>query len=262
MDPHYDIYTTGELLGTADIAETRLALAKLFKTTEDKIAHLLAGKPQLIKRNVEKNEALRYKAALHQAGLLVNLKVVETITTDSAPISATLSTAISPAANTSSTATNPAPSNQADKPIKTTSQGFSLAPAGSDLLSANEKQHIESREIDTSAIKLAATVFITESAPNHQPPAPDTSHLNLAEVGSLLGADNQEPPLPAPDVSHLSVAEVGANLDEIKSTAIALNPDISNLSLAAAGVDLIPANYHKPAPPPAPSTDHIQLAND
>jgi hypothetical protein len=258
MDPHYDIYTTGELLGTADIADTRLALAKLFKTTEDKIAHLLAGKPQLIKRNVEKNEALRYKAALHQAGLLVNLKVVETITTDSAPVSVTNISV----ANTAPTSTNIAPSNQADNPIEATNQGFSLAPAGSDLLNANEKKSIESREIDTSAIKLAATVFITESAPNHQPPAPDTSHLNLAEVGSLLGADNQQSPLPAPDVSHLSVAEVGTSLDEIKSTALALNPDISNLSLAEAGVDLIPADYHKPAPPPAPSTDHIQLAND
>jgi hypothetical protein len=256
MDPHYDIYTTGELLGTTDIAETRSALAKLFKTSEDKIAHLLAGKPQLIKRNVEKTEALRYKAVLHQAGLLVTLKILEAMSTDSAPVSTSVkaeSTASNKMASPATTQSNSA---------ETITAGFSLAPTGSDLLNDNEKQPIESREIDTSAIKLAAAVFITETAPSTRPPAPDTSHLNLAEVGSLLGAGTEQIPLSVPDVSHLTVADVGASLDEIKSTAIALNPDISGLSLAEAGVDLIPADYHKPAPPPAPSTEHIQLAND
>jgi hypothetical protein len=257
MDPTYDIYTTGELLGTTDIAETRSALAKLFKTSEDKIAHLLAGKPQLIKRNVEKTEALRYKAVLHQAGLLVTLKIVDATNADTAPVS-TSANSESTASNTTTTITATTQPNSAE----TISAGFSLAPTGSDLLNDNEKQPIESREIDTSAIKLAAAVFITETAPSTQPPAPDTSHLNLAEVGSLLGAGTEQIPLSVPDVSHLTVADVGASLDEIKSTAIAVNPDISGLSLAEAGVDLIPADYHKPAPPPAPSTEHIHLAND
>lgn len=253
MDPLYDIYSTGELVGDANPADTRAALAKLFKTTEDKIAHLMAGKPQLIKRQVEKADALRYKATLHQAGLMVTVKLSE---------EAAQSTTPSAAVNTFRTATAPTTSSPAATTDSADNSGFTLAPAGSNLLQVGEKNTFTPREIDTSAIKLAPTVFVTESVKTEAIQIPDTSHLILAEVGSILGSETEQPPLPAPDVSHLSVAEVGASLDEIKSTAVPLNPDISGLSLAETGVDLIPENYQKPAPPPAPSTDHIQLQPD
>jgi hypothetical protein len=255
MDTFYDIYSTGKLVEGANPAETRAALARLFKTSEDKIAHLMAGKPQLIKRRIEKAEALRYKATLHQAGLLIGIKISET-----AANTATQSTA-------ESVSTSQAPAESTGNDIKTspateTAQphySFSLATTGSDLLHANEKTPFEKRDIDTSGLKLAPTFFMAETVDEVPVATPDTSHLILAEVGSILGNTEEKPPVAAPDVSHISVAEVGASLDEIKPNVIPLNPDTSNLSLAETGVDLVPAEYRKPAPPPAPSTDHIQL---
>lgn len=262
MDSYYDIYSTGELVTDANPAETRAALARLFKTSEDKIAHLIAGKPQLIKRRVEKTEALRYKATLHQAGLLVSIKLA-----DSAPAAITENPttetrgSASPASQSNPNAN---PSISANIPTSTANSGnnqsgFTLAPAGSDLLHDNEKQHVEKREIDTSAIRLAPVSFLTETTTVSAPPAPDTRHLSLAEAGSFLGHSGEQPPQAVPDISHITVADVGASLDELKPDVILLNPDISSLSLAETGVDLIPAEYHKPAPPAPPSTEHIQL---
>jgi hypothetical protein len=256
MDSYYDIYSSGELVNDANPAETSAALARLFKTSEDKIAHLIAGKPQLIKRRVEKTEALRYKATLHQAGLLVSVKLSE-----SAPEAMSASTAISQ--TTESTPATPDQKNPVQTAqVQTSHYDFTIAPAGSEILHADEKQLTEARVIDTSAIKLAPVSFMTETATAPSTPAPDTSHLSLAEVGSILGNSDDQPPLPAPDISHISVAEVGAPLDELKPAVILLNPDTSRLSIAETGVDLIPAEYHKPAPPPPPMTDHIKLQTD
>jgi hypothetical protein len=257
MDSYYDIYSTGELVNDANPAETRAAIARLFKTTEDKIAHLIAGKPQLIKRRVEKSEALRYKATLHQAGLMVSVKLSEA---ESSP-STTASTA-SQSAATQSAAPNAASFAPTTSAAKNDIYGFTIAPAGADILHSEEKTRITPREIDTSAIKLAPVSFMTETQASAPIATPDTRHLSIAEVGSLLGSETETPPLPAPDISHISVAELGAALDEIKPDVQLLNPDISGLSIAEAGVDLVPADYRKPAPPPPPPTDHIKLQTD
>lgn len=254
MDPVYDIYSTGQLVNAADPAQTRAALARLFKTTEDKITHLMAGKPQLIKRGVEKNEALRYKAALYQAGLLVAVKLAETADSASQTSTATVEKPQGKAEEKSA--------GSAGETAAAASYAFSLAPAGSDLLRNDEKHSVAARDIDTSAIKLAPAAFFVDTDKTPSPPPPDTTHLTLAAAGSQLGSSDTTAAVATPDISHLTLAEAGALLEELKPAVSALNPDTSQLSLAETGADVMPPGYEKPAPPPSPSTDHITLQTD
>lgn len=111
----------------------------------------------------------------------------------------------------------------------------------------------------------------------------DVRHLSAApaESGSLEGLIAQVPPPPAPDTSAISLAELGSELVEAKAAVVAsvVAPDIG---LARAGEDLetlptpppppVPeVNFGvaalgaamdtaaKPAPPPAPDVSHISL---
>ena len=108
----------------------------------------------------------------------------------------------------------------------------------------------------------------------------DVRHLSAApaESGSLEGLIAQVPPPPAPDTSAISLAELGSELVEAKAAVVAsvVAPDIG---LAQAGEDLetlptpppppvpevnfgvasAPPRTRPPAPPPAPDVSHISL---
>lgn len=107
--------------------------------------------------------------------------------------------------------------------------GFSLAPAGSDVLSESERKEHVDVEIDTSALSVkAAGGDLLESGEKRQ--------FDVLEV----------------DFGGIDVAPPGESLlrDEEKKKAEILTVDTSALSIADPGVRL-----GKPAPPPPPAPD-------
>lgn len=236
--PLYDVYLTGKLVDNTTVDQAAQRLAALFKSTPATMAGMLTGKPQLLKRGVDKNTALKYREALLNAGIEVAFKAQQ----QTAVAGATL--ASPPAA--------PAPSTA----------GLSLAPAGGDLLQPAERQPAVTANIDISALQLAPPAPL----PSPAAPAvaiPDTSHLTLAAAGGdlLSAAEKQHPPLAVPANDDLSLAPPGALLETLHTAAEPIAPDISALSLAPAGTELLtPEQRNRPAPA-APNTDHIKLAN-
>jgi hypothetical protein len=134
---------------------------------------------------------------------------------------------------------------------------LSLAPAGSDVLRPEERASVAPAEVDTSALSLAPPGEALAPAAGPAPAPPDTSHLSTAPVGEELPGLPRAAPPPAPDTSSLSLAEPGAGLAPPAHAAAAV--EAPDLSIAAAGADLLDAEHRRREPPPAPSTDHLEL---
>ena len=243
--PLYDIYFTGALVEGADLQTAKDGFARMFKASPEAVAKFFNGKPQALKRGVDKAEALKYKAALHKAGMMVAFKAHQADTPATTKASATS------VADTAAQAT----------PSTSTQEDWSLAPTGSDVLRADERKHVPTQDIDTSAIKMVSAFANLDPEPKVTPPAPDTSHISVAAVGEDLLIDKPEAPPPLPlNLDDITLAPPGADLEELHDDLPPLNPDISGISLAEPGVDLL-EGQQKPAPPAAPNTDHLKLQN-
>jgi pyruvate/2-oxoglutarate dehydrogenase complex dihydrolipoamide acyltransferase (E2) component len=247
MEPLYDIYFTGQLIADIDATQAQKNLAVLFKTTPEKVAHIFSGKPHALKRGIDKAGALKYKAALHKAGMMVAFKAHQA-SNEKTPAAAETKP------ETSSTQAEAAPVQTAATQASNT---LNLAPTGSDILSASEKKAFIEADIDTSAIKMVSAFMTIESEEKQQPPAPNTSHITVASVGEDLLIDKPEPPPPLPlDIDDIELAPAGSPLDELHDDRPPLNPDTSALSIAPTGADILEGVTKKPAPPP-PNTDHL-----
>lgn len=229
--PLYDVFFTGKLVEGADPNTARDSFAKLFKASPEAVEKFFNGKAQALKRGVNKEEALKYKAALHKAGMMVAFKAHQTEASAAAP--------------------QPAVAGEED---------WSLAPVGSDVLKPDERHDVAPREIDTSAIKMVSAFATVEEEAKPVPPAPDTSHISVAQAGEDLLVDKPEAPPPLPlDLDSITLAPPGTELEELHDDLPPLDPDISGLSMAEAGVDILEGQPKK-QPPPAPNTDHIKVA--
>src|SRR5690606_18977028 len=77
LDPRYDIYLSGKLAEGTTPAAAAASLARLFRATPEAMAALITGRPQLLKRNVDRATAARYRDALQQAGVMVAFRQLE-----------------------------------------------------------------------------------------------------------------------------------------------------------------------------------------
>lgn len=251
--PLYDVFFTGQLVEGTDLATAKSNFAKLFKSSPEHLEKLFSGKPQAIKRGVDKAEALKFKAALHKAGLLIAFKAHQIAKPDATPATTTSAAPEQPESSTAAPTTNSPQASNDD---------WSVAPTGSDVLAAHERKPVQAQNIDTSAIKMVSAFAEAEVETKPAPPAPDTSHISVAQVGEDLLLEKPEPPPALPlDLENLSLAPAGADLEELRPELPALNPDISDLSIAEAGADLL-KEQQNPPPPPAPNTDHITIVKD
>lgn len=281
--PLYDVYLTGKLADEVTPALAAQRLAALFKSTPEAMTGLITGKAQLLKRGVDKNTALKYRDTLQKAGCEVMFKaqtnavINESPSVNSQPATNTQptthtqpATSTQPTARTQrTTSAQPAMPSQTDISNSATAKtaahsmaaGLQLAPAGGELLRAEERHPIAAVSVETAHLSLAPV----GSLPNMEVipvAAPDTSYLSLAAAeGNLLNESEREiVAIIAPDISDLSLAEVGAPIETLKNDEPPLNPDTSGLTLTPAGTDLLTsAERHHPQPA-APKTDHITLA--
>lgn len=70
----YCVVLTGKLVAGRDTQSTKQALAGLFKTSQESIDELLAKAPVKIKKEIDRDTGLKYKAAVEQAGALCELQ--------------------------------------------------------------------------------------------------------------------------------------------------------------------------------------------
>jgi hypothetical protein len=249
--PLDDVYLTGKLSAEISRAQASERLAQLFKSTPATMLGLLTGKPQILKRGVDKNTALKYREALQQAGVEAAFKA-QTVAPDSVVTTPTPVTNNEPAAGSPESSLS----------------GLSLAPLGADVLAADERKPVIAPAIDVHHLSLAEPGSLLEAVQikSMQPKIaeiPATDHLSLAASGSdLLTTDERtQIPTTVPDTSNLSLAAEGTILETLHDVRAAVQVDISQLSLAPSGADLLTPEQRNKTTTAAPNTDHIKLAN-
>lgn len=267
----YDVYLTGKLADGLDRADAADRLAQIFKSAQATMLGLLTGKPQLLKRGVDKNTALKYREALQRAGVEVAFKpqAATPLVTGSQPIVPKTDNPAPVAANAAAnfmqnaeTGASAAPATVVSATPESTGQ-FSLAPAGADMLNDNERRQSVEAHIELGHLSLAAAGTQLEELPRNFtiPELPDLAHLSLQEAGGDLLSAEERTSLPAsiPDTDNLSLAPVGAAIDTLHEERPPVEVDISQLSLAPAGTELLTPEQRRKHEGTAPSTAHLQL---
>lgn len=216
-DPKYDIYFRGEILADADEASAKAAVAKIFKADAAKLAVLFSGKVNSIKKAVDKTTAAKYQQAFKQAGA----KLVITLAKEEQ---------VNIAVNSSKATTQPSIVNNQESINPEGS--WDVLPTGSDLLKPDERRNIPDADIDTSGIKVVSPFAEVEVVEKAVPPAPNTSHITVADVGEDMNPERAAPVADLElDLSSFTVAEPGAELTDKKEKSAPLAPDTSHIKL-------------------------------
>jgi hypothetical protein len=184
-------------------------MARLFKTTPEKVSSFFAGGRKVIKSGVDELTAEKYRTALENVGLVIKLETVESPAQD----------------ETTSDKAGPAAGGSDD---------ISVAPAGADVL--ENPPEVKPQPIgDISGITMAEVgADVIENPPEIEPQAiGDISDISMAEVGADVIENPPEiEPQAIGDISDISMAEVGADvIENPKPKEKAPLPDTSNLSV-------------------------------
>lgn len=218
-DPRYDIYFRGEILAGADKAQVKAAIAKIFKANTDKLALLFSGKVNTIKKSVDKATAAKYQQAFKQAGAKAVITLAKVTQTQDAPALAPKIVSVK------------AESSEVEN--KSVAEGsWDVLPSGSDLLKPDERRNIADVEVDTSGIKVLSPFAEIEAVEKVIPPAPDTAHISVADVGEDMNPERAAPVADLElDLSAFSVAEVGTRLADKKEKKVPVAPDTNHIKL-------------------------------
>lgn len=224
MPERYQIVYRGERLEGVSDAQLRRGLAQLFKANDALLDKLLSGRPQLLKRDCDRDTASRYRDAMARVGAVAILQRIEM------------------------------PADDSDS-----AGGLSLTEAGTPVLRPEERPGPAEPGVSVPELDLAAagTPLAEPSAP--APAPPDTSHLSLAEAGEMLPNLPGSPPAEVAD-SGLSLAQPGGDFSDCHAPdAEPPALDLSGLSLAPEGEPLDTGDNRKPKSR-TPDTTHLSLA--
>jgi hypothetical protein len=179
----FDLVFTGELIGGCEPSRVRRDLERLFRTDAASIARLFTGEPVVIKKDLDEQTALRYRAALQQVGALCRIRPA-----------AGAARAVAPGQQT------PASSGLA---------GAAILPPGSIL---TEVRRVETPQFDLSAFSIAppGETLVEHEAPAARPPAPGA--FDVAPVGADLVEAPRIDPAPIPDISALTMSPPGTEV--------------------------------------------------
>ncbi|HKK22769.1 MAG TPA: hypothetical protein VJ947_03705 [Pseudohaliea sp.] len=166
-DETFNIYYAGEILEGHDPASVRKGIAVLFNAGDATLDKLFSGTTQLIRRGVDREQALRYKAAMERAGARPRI------------------------------ARNDAGAQ---------ASGFSLAAPGSDVLRPEERRRVAPVDVDTASLSVAPVGERLGAEPGPAPPPPPAASLSIAPPGEDLPGLPRSAVPPPPDVSGLALA--------------------------------------------------------
>lgn len=275
METRYNVYFAGQLLEGHELATVRGRLATLFKADEPTLDKLFSGQTQLVKRDCDRDTALKYQQALERAGAQPIIKATPQAAPESSePAAKKLSAAeriamlaaapdLMPAEASAGEASAPEPVAQpAPEPdtVEADPDGLFLLASGVDVLRPEERRGPVASAVTAPDLDIDAAGQRLSGAPPAPPPAPDTSHLSTAEVGELLpGLPSETTPL-SPDTSALDLTPEGTDLSDCAAPQPPTPKlDLSAIDLAPAGSDVLEQRYRKREDAPPPATDHLSL---
>jgi hypothetical protein len=267
MDAQYDIYFAGEVIDGHDPTAVRSSLGKLFKADEATLDKLFSGKLLAIKRGCDKATALKYQQAMERAGATAVIRAAGTPEPEShLPRDSAKEQPASAADKIAALATAPdevgyrsdqSAAAEVDEPA---AEGMDIAPAGSDVLRPEERPASEAVEVDTSGLAVDPDAERLSEIPQPPPPAPDTGHLSMGEVGETIPVLDRGPIPAEPSTDHIGLSPSGTDFSDCAAPEPETpNLDLSAMELAPSGSDVLEEQYRKHKVPPPPDTDHLSL---
>ena len=192
-EEQFEIALLGTIREGADAEAVKARIGKMFNADSAKVEQLLSGRRVVIKKNVDRQTAEKYKSALHGAGAECEVRSLSDASAD-------VASPAPPAGAASAVAA--APASQAPRSAPAESPATELAPPQTDPLG------ITADQINDLSATLAPVGSELQSEVKVVPePQYDLSGLEMAPVGSTLGDEHKEPPAPIPDTSGLSLAD-------------------------------------------------------
>ncbi len=89
MASRYNIYYAGEVLDGQQAGQVREKLRALFNANDAALEKLFSGTEQVVKRECDKETALKYKQAMERAGARPVIRVVREAEAPAAPVDGT-----------------------------------------------------------------------------------------------------------------------------------------------------------------------------
>jgi len=256
----YAIVFSGEIVEGFQIISVKAHLAKMLRASPEKMAALFSGKPVVIKRTADKQEAAKYGTALKKVGADIRVKIIRGEATAPKPNQIPTSTPASTAApgqGTPAVKTSQATPTAATVPSGV-SADFTLVENEGNLFEPFEKE--KPVEVDISELSLAEN----DGSPIIEPTPKEKRELDLSAISI---AENDGSPIVEPRVLPEKVVapdfgldEPGAVLETLKEEVEPVNPDTSDMSLAFPGSDLLnPDEIDKGPEPVVPDVSNIKL---
>ena len=192
-DELFEVAFSGQVSDAADLNDVKSNLAKMFNADEAKLAQLFSGKRIIIKKNIDRQTAVKYQTALQRAGAICEVKslsIDEVVAPEAKPTPTPVPVAAAPIPAAPVIPKAPVDYGDVAPPPRTDPLGITgdqiaelsatIAPVGSELQS-------EIKEVPAPAI--------------------DISDLEVAPVGSDIGSGKKNPDPPPPDTAGLSMAD-------------------------------------------------------
>lgn len=205
----YTVYFSGQIIKGQDPEEVKQQIATKFKLNQKAIDSMFSGKPLALKRNVDMDEAIKYRVAFRKAGALVDIKPsnepvkqAPQAEPDESVLGASLSQP--KAYDLSDCAPNVDP-----LPIPDIS-GIKLDQAGATL---DEHSAVEPPDIETEHLQLDLPGEILSDVKPADTPDINTDHLTLnpPRQGSLESFAVEPEPAKIPNSMQLELKDEHSN---------------------------------------------------
>lgn len=229
MSDRFNVVFSGELVAGSDPAQVRANLAKLFKMDAGKVEALFSGKPVVIKKDADQATAMKFRAALRQAGAQCQML----------PVAGAEPAAAAPSAEPAATA---AAAGKASFEARDPGPAPAPSSAGRASFAAREPDAAEPSAAEASPAQPAAAPEPV-SAPAAASGDMETvgtirtggtgfsGDFDVAPAGADMGEKKDDAAPVDPDISHLSMAPAGSDMGQKKEEREEVRPDISHLSL-------------------------------
>lgn len=257
----FDIIFRGDIVFGHQLTEVKLKLQQLFKVDAAKVDALFTGRPVPLKRKLDEATAHKYREVLLKAGAQV-----EICPSDSNPATVAPAPKPAPVRPVAPAPVNNPAATAAISPVTLVAPVWSIAPAGADLLPADQRPEAAAPvAVDFSGLSLRAQSGNLLDASEVAPipvvtvAVPD---LVVAEAGATLSDEDHLPlPLVEIELEDWDIAEAGADLlrDDERPLVVPVAVGAVDFGLAPAGSDL---GQLKPQVKPLnPDISGLQLAD-
>jgi len=189
-DELFEVAFSGQISDGANADEVKAKVGKMFNADDAKLAQLFSGKRIVIKKNIDRATANKYKTALNRAGAECEIRS-SAAAAGAEPVAAKAPESPAVADNQPVSVEYEAkgggevlPPPQVD-PLGISGDQIeelsaSIAPVGSEL--QDEVKPVEAPEIDTTGIEIAPVGSdIGTASKEEDPPPPNTTGITLAD---------------------------------------------------------------------------------